>query len=254
MTIDVTFDGRAASVTFGRRGSLNALDLDTVSGLADAFDGLARRNDIDVVVLAAGEPGFCSGGDLGFVAEHLDDLDSAVDRFLDRSDALVTALLTMPQVTISAVDGVAAGAGMSLAAAADLCVCSDRSTFVPAYARLGVPPDLGGSVTLPRRLGSGRATNLLLLRSRLDAPTALGWGLVDEVMPTDGFSEHLSASVSRILGLGSQELRATKRMVGENARGRTLDAALADERRQLKAAMSTPSYVRKIGEFIAGAH
>lgn len=253
MTVEATYDHRTAWVTFSNKGSLNSLDLGTVSDLADAFERLANRSDIDVVVLRAEDPGFCSGGDLRFVADHLDDLGAAVDRFLDRSDVLVKALLTMPQITVSVVDGVAAGAGMSLAAAADFSICSDRSTFHPAYSRLGVPPDLGGSVTLPRRLGPRKALNLLLVQSHLDAQTALAWGLVDFVVPEHEISEYLSGSILRILDVESAALRATKNVVNANAGDRALDEALDVERHFLSAAMSTPAYVRKIRAFIADA-
>lgn len=253
MTVEVTYDHRTAWVTFSNKGSLNSLDLGTVSYLADAFERLANRSDIDVVVLRAEDPGFCSGGDLRFVADYLDDLDAAVDRFLDRSDALVKSLLTMPQITVSVVDGAAAGAGMSLAAAADFSICSDRSTFHPSYARLGVPPDLGGSVTLTRRLGPHRALNLLLLQARLDAQTALVWGLVDVVVTDGELSDKLSESLLRILNLESAALRATKSMVLANTETRTLEAALGIERHHLKAAMSTPSYLDKIRAFTADA-
>jgi len=247
MTVDVTYDHRTAWVMFSNRGSLNALDLGTVSDLADAFGRLANRTDIDVVVLSAEEPGFCSGGDLRFVADHLDDLDAAVDRFLDRSDALVKSLLTMPQITVSVVDGVAAGAGMSLAAAADFSICSDRSIFHPSYSRLGVPPDLGGSVTLPRRLGSHRALNLLLVQSHLDAQTALAWGLVDLVVPDHEISGYLSGRILRILDLESAALRATKDMI---AGVQDIESCLAQERRHLKVAMSASSYAHRISAFI----
>lgn len=250
MTVDVIYGERTATVTFSNSGSLNALDLHTVHDLARTFESIATRADIDVVVLGAEDPGFCAGGDLGFVAEHLNDLSSAVDQFLDQSDALITSLLTMPQVTVSAVDGVAAGAGLSLAAAADISICSDRSTFYPAYARLGVPPDLGGSVTLPHRLGYRRALQLLLLHSSLDARSAHEWGLVDDVQPQEGFSKHLSERISRILDLEQSALRATKSMlVGVH----DLESALAHERRHLKVAMSTPSYAHKIRSFVVDA-
>ncbi|MFJ9315307.1 enoyl-CoA hydratase/isomerase family protein [Pimelobacter simplex] len=250
MSVDVVETGRCAEVTFHRPGTLNALDLETVSRLADIFVAIAARADLDVVVLRGGAPGFCAGGDLGYVATRVDDLAAAAEDFLDRSDVLVTTLLTMPQVSVAVVDGVAAGAGLSLAAAADVVLCSDRSTFHPAYARLGVPPDLGGSLSLRRRLGSSAALQLLLRRSRLDARAALAAGLVDDVLPAAGFDDGVAAEVERLLRIDPLALRSTKAVVRERPEPAELSRALAAERRGLVAAMTSPDYVRRVREFL----
>lgn len=249
-TVTVEERGRTAVVTFARPGVLNALDLATVSALADAYAALSLREDVDVVVLRSGSPGFCSGGDLADVAGRLDDLAGAVDRFLDRSDVLVTTLLTMPQLTVTVVDGAAAGAGISLAAAADVVVCSERSRFHPAYARLGVPPDLGGSLTLARRLGPQRALHLLLQCERVDAATALAWGLADQVVPHDEIEDRVDVVLAGLSGLASAPLRATKALLRRDLDEATVTRALAQERRDLQAAMATPEYVTRVRAFL----
>jgi enoyl-CoA hydratase/carnithine racemase len=173
-----------ATVTLDRPDRLNALTFDVYGELRDLAAALARQTDVKVVVLRGSGGAFCSGGDVDEIIGPLIGMDTRdVYDFAKMTGACVRNLRDMPQPIIAAIDGVAAGAGAVLALAADVRVLTRRSSFQWLFTKVGLSGgDMGVCWLLPRIIGFGRASELLMLGSKIDAETAREHGLTSRVV------------------------------------------------------------------------
>ena len=175
----VARDEGVATITLNRPDALNALNATMRRELLTALKSQAREASTRAIVITGAGRGFCAGADLrGGTGER------EFRRVLtDEYNPLITALRTLPKIVVASVNGVAAGAGVSLAFAADLVICSDEARFVPAFTRIGLVPDSGLTRTLVRALGRHRALEILLGERQLTAAAAHDAGLVAAVVP-----------------------------------------------------------------------
>jgi enoyl-CoA hydratase/carnithine racemase len=173
------------TVTFTRPAKLNALTFEVYADLRDLLGELPHRDDVRVLVLTGQGRGFCSGGDVEEIIGVLRGMDHADRlRFTRMTGAVVRALRECPQPVIAAVNGVAAGAGSVLALASDLRVLAESASFAFLFTRVGLAgADMGSAYLLPRVVGLGRASELLLLGDRLGAARAEAVGLATRVVP-----------------------------------------------------------------------
>ena len=185
-----------ARITLARPEVSNAVDLATAHALHDAVARAAADDDVAAVLLTAEGPRFCAGGDVASMvaatdrAAHLEELAIALDDALVAMDRMVAA-----------VQGAAAGAGLAVVLSCDLVVAESSTTFVTAYAGVGLTPDCGLSWLLPRAVGQQRALELLLTPRRLGAEEARDWGLVTEVV-ADATSADRAEELARQLATG----------------------------------------------------
>jgi enoyl-CoA hydratase/carnithine racemase len=209
--VDVT--NGIATVTLDRPEKLNALLLETYSGLRDFFGGLARERRIHAVVLTGAGRGFCSGGDL----RELSDAKTAARRRLATlQNGLAGNLRKAPQIVIAAVNGPAVGGGAALALACDLRFASPGASFRFSFPGLAAA-DMGVSRLLPRTVGLGRASDWLLTGREVGAAEAEACGLVTRVLPEQILVAEARATALRI-ALGPREaLAATKRLLDREA-------------------------------------
>jgi 2-(1,2-epoxy-1,2-dihydrophenyl)acetyl-CoA isomerase len=182
-------DDHVATLTLDRPERLNAIDLEVVDAVGRSLEQAADDPDVRVLIFTGAGRAFCAGGDL----KRIDDAASAdgvwsqapVDervaavRALERTSEL---LHCMPKVTIAAVNGPCAGAGLSWACAADLRYAASSAVFTTAFVHAGQTGDYGGTWTLPRLVGAGKARELYLLGDRIDAAAAERIGLVSAVV------------------------------------------------------------------------
>lgn len=219
-----------------RRGRVLRCVLSTAArGASLDFDGVreataaVRALDADVgAVLLVGEgPNFCTGADVRMLGAEGDRLE-AVRALAGELHDLVHALAEAPVPVIAAVHGWAAGAGMSLALAADLAVAGMSTRLRPAYPAIGLTPDGGLTWTLPRAVGVARARQILLTDRVLSADEALELGLVAAVVADDALAEEAQRLAERLADGPAGALGATKRLLYESA-GRDLGAQLDAE-------------------------
>ncbi|HLQ62614.1 MAG TPA: enoyl-CoA hydratase-related protein, partial [Candidatus Acidoferrales bacterium] len=163
--------------------------------------------------------GFCSGGDVDDIIGRLLEMDSrGVYDFARLTGDCVRQLREMPQPVIAAVNGVAAGAGAVLAAACDLRILAESATFQFLFTRVGISGgDMGIGWLLPRIVGFGRATELLLLGERIDARTALAYGLANQVVPDAGLEKAVAECSRQLLDASPWGLAMTKEMLNRAA-------------------------------------
>ena len=176
---DLSLEDGVATVTFSRPDKLNALTFDVYADLRDLLGELPHRGDTRVLVLTGKGRGFCSGGDVEEIIGELQQMGAAeLLEFTRMSGAVVKAMREAPLPVVAAVNGVAAGAGAVLALAADLRLVARSAKFAFLFTRVGLAgADMGAAYLLPRLVGLGRATELLILGEEVDAEGAAAIGL-----------------------------------------------------------------------------
>jgi enoyl-CoA hydratase len=204
LLIDVT--DRVATLTINRPEVRNALDRETVGRLAAAITDAAARDDVGVVIVTgAGREAFVSGADIRQLRERRRD-----DALQAINSAAFAAVERCPKPTIAAINGHALGGGCELALACDLRIAADHVKLGQPEVGLGIIPAAGATQRLPRLVGFGRASALVLTGDPVDAPTALAWGLVTSVVPADELMPAARATAGRILARGPLAVRLAK--------------------------------------------
>lgn len=248
-------DGPVAVLSFNRPASRNALSEEMYAGFATALPQI--RDDASIrVLMVTGEGGaFCSGGDVkGFRASHTSGAapataESTVDHLRSIQAAVSLAMRTMPKPVVAAIPGAAAGAGLSIALAADLRVAAERAVFVSAFSTIGGSGDFGSSWFLPRLIGEAKAKELMLLSPRLSAAEARDLGLVNRVLPDDDFEAAALAFCHELAGRAPIALRYIK----ENIQ-RSFDVGLATaldaEAVAMVRSMSTADHREAVAAFL----
>lgn len=192
-------DGGIATVTLNRPERLNAMNHDLLEATLEALETAAADDAVRVVVLTGAGRGFCAGGDLtsrDTLGPPPGDRQIRVLRTFERASQL---LHEMPKVTIAAVNGPCAGAGLSLACAADLRYAAASAPFVTAFRNAGLSGDFGGTWSLPRVVGSAKARELYLLSDRITAEEAERIGLVSKTLPDEELMPYVRSIAERLL-------------------------------------------------------
>lgn len=210
----VAYDRAVLRVTLTRPERLNAVTADGLDDLADLLEEAAEDAAVRVVVLSGEGRAFSSGADLqGDVSDGAGDRPGVAT--LLAANRVVRALRTMPQPTISAVNGPAAGVGCSLALACDLVMAAESAYFLLAFTNVGLMPDGGATALVPASLGRSRALQLALVPERLPAARAHEWGLVHRVVPDEGLADAVSELTDRLVSGAPRAYAATKRAIND---------------------------------------
>ncbi len=215
-------DGRVATVTISNPKRKNAVTPSMWGQLTDAFDWLAYADEVWAVVLTGDGEDFCAGADL---SEPNDLHPLATMRWAGRA---ALALQALPQPTIARVDGVAVGAGLSLALGCDLLVASDRARFSEIFATRGLSLDVGSSWLLPRRVGLHKAKELALLAEIVDAAEAERIGLVNKVVPPADLDSAVAAWTDRLVSLPPLAVGQTKALLDRSSTASLAEALAAE--------------------------
>ena len=191
-----------ATLRLNRPAQLNALTLDLLDELNTAFETIARDDAVRAVILTGEGRGFCSGADLAESLKHpLLDADGKLDigaPLVTHYNPLVARMHALPKPIIAAVNGMAAGAGCSLALMADLTIAARSAKFLQAFVNIGLMPDAGGTWVLPRLLGPQRAMGFAVLGQPITAEQAKDWGLIWDVADDDALATTAQALANRL--------------------------------------------------------
>ena len=185
--IVVDVSAGVATLRLNDPDSMNALSVSMGAEFDEAMDELVRDTSVRVLVVTGTGRAFSAGGDVQAFYDKRDAPTETMQAVLDGLHGSVSKLLTAPFPTIAAINGVVAGAGMGLAMATDLALAVDSAVFTMAYTGIGVSPDGSSTFFLPRLVGTRRAMELILTNRVLSAPEALDLGIVNQVVPEDGF-------------------------------------------------------------------
>ena len=204
----VEIDGPVATLTLDRPDALNALTVPVKLALREALGSLAGDRSVRAVILTGAGRAFCAGQDLA--EREQPDAAPLEAEVRERYNPIIRALRSMGQPVIAAVNGVAAGAGASLAFACDLRIAAEEARFVLAFGRIGLVPDSGATWFLPRIVGPAKATELALLGDAVDAAEALRIGLVSRVVPGDQLMAEARSIAGRLADGAPLALSLTK--------------------------------------------
>jgi len=240
-------DGGIATITLDRPEALNALTIEMKEELLAALGAVARDRAVRAVVLTGAGRAFCAGQDL---KERLAPTPTPLAvEVRERFNPIIRAMRTMRQPVVGAINGVAAGAGASLAFACDLRIAAEAASFVLAFGRIGLVPDSGATWFLPRLVGPAKAAELALLGSSLSAADAERFGLVVTVVPAEALAAEARAIATRLAELAPRALAHTKRAL-DRSWSVGLDDALEDEAYRQGIVGATADHAEGLAAFI----
>jgi 2-(1,2-epoxy-1,2-dihydrophenyl)acetyl-CoA isomerase len=232
-----------ARITLNRPQAANTLNLEMATALRDAALRCSEDATVRAVIIAGAGNTFSAGGDLKTFAEQGAALSAHLKDLVDHFHDAISHFARMDAPVIAAVNGVAAGGGMSLACACDLVVAGESARFTMAYTRAGLSPDGASTYFLPRLVGLRRALDLTLTNRILTAAEALEWGLVTRVVPDARLADEVDALASQLAHGATSALGAAKRLLAVGWT-ETLETQMARERQSI-AAMARASEARE---------
>jgi 2-(1,2-epoxy-1,2-dihydrophenyl)acetyl-CoA isomerase len=244
--IDFKADGPIVRITLNRPDRLNSF---TAAMHAELRDALSDLGDARVVILTGAGRGFCAGQDLNdrnVAPGEIVDLGETVERDWN---PLVRAIVALPQPVIARVNGVAAGAGASLAMACDLVIAGRSAKFIQSFAAIGLVPDTGGSWHLTRHLGQARAMGLALTGEPLPAEQAAAWGLIWKCVDDDALDAEVDGLAAKLAAMPPLGLAAIKRMI-RSSWSRGLDEELDLQRDEMRRLGFTDDYREGVAAFL----
>jgi 2-(1,2-epoxy-1,2-dihydrophenyl)acetyl-CoA isomerase len=243
--VETTREGGVLTITLNRPDVLNALNADVHRALAAALRD-ARGEDVRAVVITGAGRGFCVGQDLTEFREAAGDI---AERLRGNYHPNILAIRALEKPVIAAVNGAAAGAGLSLACACDVRLASDESTFVPAFINIGLVPDSGSTYFVRRLLGTARAFEWMSSGRRLTAAEAHAWGLVSEVVEADRLQARAAELAGELAALPTRGIALTKRLF-DHAEHTTLEEQLELEAQLQAAATRTHDFAEGVAAFL----
>jgi 2-(1,2-epoxy-1,2-dihydrophenyl)acetyl-CoA isomerase len=238
--VEVTRAGAVLTITLNRPDVLNALNKAVHDGIHAALEQ-AKDPAVRAVVITGAGRGFCVGQDL---QEFASGAGAVADNLRSSYHRNVLAIRALEKPVLAAVNGPAAGAGMSLAFACDVRIASDAASFVPAFVKIGLVPDSGGTWFVRRVLGSARAFEWLTTGRRLGAEEARQWGVVSEVVPAEELATRAQEVAELFAAMPTRAIWHTKRLL-DAAETSTLE-------QQLELEATTQSELTRTSDFSEG--
>jgi 2-(1,2-epoxy-1,2-dihydrophenyl)acetyl-CoA isomerase len=243
--VETSRDGAVLTIRLNRPDVLNAFNAAMHQALAAALKD-ARDPEIRAVVLTGAGRGFCVGQDLKEFQGAAGDIGA---RLRGQYHPNVVALRALEKPVVAAVNGPAAGAGLSFALACDLRLAADAASFVPAFINVGLVPDSGGTFFAVRLLGQARAFEWLTSGRKLSAAEAHAWGLVSEVVEPDRLPGHAAELAATLAAMPTKAVGMTKRLL-DGAPLHTLDEQLELEAQLQTAATRSEDFAEGVAAFL----
>src|SRR5262245_3216629 len=243
--VETRRDGAVLTITLNRPDVLNAFNGALHKALSRALKE-ARDDQVRAVVITGAGRGFCVGQDLTEFREAPGDIG---DRLHSTYHPNIRAIRALEKPVIAAVNGAAAGAGLSFACACDIRIASDAAVFVPAFLNVGLIPDSGGTFFVTRLLGYARAFEWLCSGRRLTAAEAHAWGIVSEVVEADALAVRAAELAATLAALPTRGIGMTKRLL-DRAHASTLDEQLEWEAQIQAAAVQTEDFREGVQAFL----
>ncbi len=257
-------EGAMAKVIVERRGAvlelrlnrpelLNAVDREAIAALGAAAAEAAEDRAARVVLFSGEGTHFCAGGDITMFGELVrlppEERRKVIYETVDALHPLLVRLRHMPKPVVAAVQGGAAGVGLSFVLAADLAIAAEDAVFTCGYVHLGTSPDGAMTALLPAVVGLKQAAELMLLGDRFDAARALALGIVNRVVPADRLSAEAEALAER-LAAGPAEAYARTKALLQASLGDAFDAQLRREAENFAACAATDDFVEGVHAFL----
>jgi len=241
-------------IVLNRPEILNAVNRELIAQLAAAAAEAGEDREVRAILLRGAGAHFCAGGDITMFGELIslepEARAAALYEIVDGLHPMLIAFRRMPKPVVAAVQGAAAGFGLSLVLTADLAIAAEDAVFASGYIHLGTSPDGGMTMTLPRMVGLKRAAELLFLGDRFDARRALELGLVNRIVPPAALAIEAMTLATRLANGPTHAYGRTKALL-ESSVGQLLDAQLQRETESFAACAGTEEFVEGVRAFIA---
>jgi len=247
----LTFDVRdnVATITLNRQEAANAINLDLAKDLMHVALKCDELPEVRAVIITGTGSAFSVGGDLKSFSEQGSHLPGHLKEVTTYLHAAISRLTRMDAPVIAAVNGVAAGAGMSLAIAADLVIAAESARFTMAYTRVGLTPDGSASYFLPRIVGLKRALELTLTNRVLSAQEAYELGIVTQVVPDTEVLTQANVTAAQLANGAKTALGAAKRLL-HSGWNQTLETQMENEAQTLAKMAQTTEGIEGITAFL----
>jgi 2-(1,2-epoxy-1,2-dihydrophenyl)acetyl-CoA isomerase len=204
-----------ATITLNRPEVFNALNDEITFELQDAFKTIGKDDAVRVVVLTGAGKAFCSGQDLKSSSGQ--EKRSFMDSLHKRYNPIVKAMRNLPKPIIARVNGVAAGAGCSLALACDIIVAAEEALLIEVFINIGLVPDSGSSYFLPRLVGMAKAFEWATMGTKIKATEAAQYGLINKAVPADQLDQAVEAYTSYFANAPTKSVGLIKKMLAKSA-------------------------------------
>ncbi len=248
-TVLVQTGGGITRLTLNRPDKLNAFNRMMMADLETALASAGSDPACRVVILTGAGRAFSAGQDLADGVYVKGGPQPDLGLVLDRYNPIIRLIRTLPKPVVAAVNGLAAGAGASLALACDLVYAARSASFMQAFAKIGLVPDCGSTWFLPRLVGEARARGLSMLAEPLIADKAEAWGLIWKAVDDDKLAAEVDALANRLALGPTYGLALTKAALDASA-GNALPAQLDLERELQSKAGKSPDYAEGVGSFL----
>lgn len=247
-----TKDRGVATIAFNRPQSFNSLAGSMIEELVPAMEDCRDDPSVRVVVITGSGKAFCSGGNLVGAKEWMEQGKNPTNYFIDMIKPFhrfITDVRRLPKPVIASVNGMAAGAGFSIALACDLRIMAEKATFKLAYTRVtGLVPDGGWTVFMPRIAGIGLASELMFLDRPLSSADALRLGLVTQVVPDAELAEKTMEMALELAGGPAESFARAKGLLNDSMMG-LLETQLERERLELGKCAGVPDFREAMAAF-----
>jgi len=250
-TIEFEMRGAVAWLTLNRPKAFNALDLTMAKELCDLSIRLGEDEAVRAVVMTgSGNAAFCAGGDVPGFATDLDTLPALLKEMTTYLHMAISRFAWMRAPVIAAVNGVAAGAGLSFVACADLAIAAEGASFTSAYTKIGLSPDGSSTYFLPRIIGTRRSMELYLTNRVLSTQEALDWGLINQIVAADKLTDTVAALANKLADGPTEALGAVKKLLLMSAND-SLESQMERETRSISGLGRTADGREGIDAFVS---
>ena len=212
--LQLTKKDKLGILTFNRPDIFNSFNKKLALAVQKALENYANDSDIRAIMLTGNGKAFCAGQDLQeAIADNGLDIRQIVD---EHYNPIVRQIRRIEKPVISAVNGVAAGAGANIALACDVCVATESSVFIQAFSKIGLVPDSGGTFMLPRIIGFGKASALMMLGDKVSAQEAEQMGMIYKVFSDDTFAGESEKIGQKLANMPTKGLEYTKHLLNQS--------------------------------------
>lgn len=249
-TIEYSINGGVATIALNRPDSLNSFNQQMHAEVREAMQRVKDDPEIRCLLLTGKGRGFCAGQDLGDRSVSGDDSPPDLGESVEKNyNPLIRSIMTLPKPVVCAVNGVAAGAGASIALACDIVLAAKSASFIQVFCKIGLVPDSGGTWNLPRAVGLPRAKGLAMLGDKLPAEKAELWGMIWQCVEDDDLMEQANKLAAHLATQPTRGLGRIKELLNAST-ARALDEELEAERQAMQELGQSADYAEGVAAFM----